>query len=400
MKWSITGDDELIVEGKFPQLDLPPHHSRAISLSFPEIQPLPGVEYFLKLSFTLKDEAPPLPKGYEVAWEQFKLPFYEPGPGIDLSQLPELTLDTKEESFQIKGKGFTIAVDKKTGEIISYVFQGTELIRTGPMPNFWRAPTDNDFGWDMPHRLGIWREAGDKRITDKLTAEQISAQEIQIYMVSTLPAAAAKYYTTYRILGNGDIIIDNSFEPANTNLPEMPRFGMKMTLPAEFENISWYGRGPHENYWDRKTGAAVGVYSGKVIDQYHPYIRPQENGNKTDVRWVALTNENGTGLLAVGLPLLSISALPFLDEDFDPGPEKRQRHACDVKKRDLVTLKLDYKQMGVGGDTSWGDRARAHPEYRLPVKVYSSSFILRPYARSMGKVSDVARRKIPGTGWN
>ncbi len=400
MKWTIMGDDELITEGKFPQLDIPPRRSKAIKLPFPEIKPLPGVEYFLKLSFTLKDEAPPISKGYEVAWEQFKLPYYEPGPKIDLSRLPELLLDKKGEFFQIKGKDFTIAVYKNTGEITSYVFQGTELIKTGPMPNFWRAPTDNDFGWGMPRRLGIWREAGDKRITDKLTAEQISAQEIQIDLVSTLPTASSKYYTTYRIFSSGDIIINNSFEPANTNLPEMPRFGMKMTLPVEFENITWYGRGPHENYWDRKTGAAVGVYSGKVMDQYHPYIRPQENGNKTDVRWVALTNDNSAGLLAVGLPLLSISALPFIDEDFDPGSEKRQRHTFHVKKRDLVTLKLDYKQMGVGGDTSWGDRARAHPEYRLPVKGYSYSFILRPYARSMGSISAVARRKIPGIGWN
>ncbi|GAH67899.1 unnamed protein product, partial [marine sediment metagenome] len=255
MKWTIMGDDELITEGKYLHLDIPPRRSKAIKLPFPEIKPLPGMEYFLKLSFTLKDEAPPISKGYEVAWEQFKLPFYEPGPKIDLSRLPKLLLDKKGEFFQIKGENFTIAVYKNTGEITSYVFQGTELIKTGPMPNFWRAPTDNDFGWGMPRRLGVWREAGDKRITDKLTAEQISAQEIQIDLVSTLPTASSKYYTTYRIFSSGDIIINNSFEPANTNLPEMPRFGMKMTLPVEFENITWYGRGPHENYWDRKTGA-------------------------------------------------------------------------------------------------------------------------------------------------
>ncbi len=396
MEWTIIGDDALIAKGKFPQLDILPRHSKAISLPFPEIKPSPGVEYFLKLSFTLKDEAPLVSKGYEVAWEQYKLPFYKPGPKIDLSQSPELTLDKTGEFFQIKGKDFTIAVDKNTGEITSYSFQGTALIKTGPVPNFWRAPTDNDFGWDMPRRLGIWRNAAAKRTVDKVTVNKINSREIQIDVATTLPTARAKYSTTYRILGSGDIIINNSFEPANTNLPEMPRFGMKMTLPVEFENIAWYGRGPHENYWDRKTGAAVGVYSGKVIDLYHPYIRPQENGNKTDVRWIALTDSKGTGLLAVGLPLLSISALPFIDEDFDPGLEKRQRHTYHVKKRDLITLKLDYKQMGVGGDTSWGDLARAHQEYRLPVRGYSYSFILRPYARSMGKISAVARTRIPG----
>jgi len=398
MEWTIIGDDELIAEGKFPKLDVLPHHSKAIRLPFPEIKPSPGVEYFLKLSFSLKDEAPPIPKGYEVAWEQYKLPFYEPGPKIDLSQSSELTLDKTGEFFRINGQNFTISVDKNTGEITSYAFQATELIKTGPVPNFWRAPTDNDFGWGMPRRLGIWRDAAAKRTVDKVTINKINTQEIQVNIATTLPTASAKYYTTYRILGSGDIIINNSFEPANTNLPEMPRFGMKMTLPVEFENIAWYGRGPHENYWDRKTGATVGVYSGKVIDLYHPYIRPQENGNKTDVRWVALTDNKDTGLLAVGLPLLSISALPFMDEDFDPGLEKQQRHTYNVKKRDLITLKLDYKQMGVGGDTSWGDRARAHPEYRLPVRGYSYSFILRPYARSMGKISAVARSKIPGIG--
>jgi len=157
---------------------------------------------------------------------------------------------------------------------------------------------------------------------------------------------------------------------------------MKITLPGAFDNISWYGRGPHESYWDRKTGAPVGLYQGTVMEQYHPYIRPQENGNKTDVRWVALTNNKGMGLLAVGLPLLSISAHHFLIEDFDPGLEKRQRHTYHVKRRDLVTLNLDYKQMGVGGDNSWG--ARPHEEYTLTVREYSYSFRLRPFSKKDG----------------
>jgi beta-galactosidase len=155
---------------------------------------------------------------------------------------------------------------------------------------------------------------------------------------------------------------------------------MTMILNGEFENMAWFGRGPHENYWDRKTGAPVGVYEGKVIDQYHPYIRPQENGYKTDVRWVALTNSEGIGILAVGEPYLSVSALPFLNEDFDEGPDKAQRHTYHINRRDLVTLNLDYKQMGVGGDTSWGERARPHPEYTLyPNRVYSYSVRLYPF---------------------
>ena len=169
---------------------------------------------------------------------------------------------------------------------------------------------------------------------------------------------------------------------------------MTMTLPVEFDNISWYGRGPHENYWDRKTGAPVRVYSGKVMEQYHPYIRPQENGNKTDVRWVTLTNDKGLGLLAVGRPLLSVSANHFLMEDFDHGPEKQQRHTFHMKKRNLVTLNLDYKQMGVGGDTSWGDRARPHPEYTLYAKEYSYSIRLRPFSREDGAPAALSKKRF------
>ena len=160
-------------------------------------------------------------------------------------------------------------------------------------------------------------------------------------------------------------------------LPNLPRFGMTMTLPGAFTNLAWFGRGPHESYWDRKTGAAVGLYESAVWDQYHDYSRPQENGNKTDVRWLALSNDAGTGLLAVGLPFLSTSAHAFLNEDLDHQPGA-QRHGIDVKPRDLVTLNLDYKQMGVGGDNSWG--AQTHPEYTLPAQPYAYRFRLRPFS--------------------
>jgi beta-galactosidase len=167
---------------------------------------------------------------------------------------------------------------------------------------------------------------------------------------------------------------------------------MSLTLASELEQMAWFGRGPHESYWDRKAGAAVGVYGGKVMEQYHPYIRPQENGNKTDVRWVALTNEEGVGLLAVGMPLMSVSAHHFTIEDFDPGAVKRQRHTSDLMRRDLVTLNLDYKQMGVGGDTSWG--APTHPQYRLPAKEYSYTVRLKPFSSVDGTPMRLSKQKF------
>ncbi len=393
-KWTVMADEEEIARGKLPRMDIPPRCSQEVTLPLSNIEPEPGKEYFLKLSFTLREPKSLLPEGHEVAWEQFKLPLSQSVPAIDRKRFPKLSLQKSEGLIEIKGKNFTISFDEPTGMLTSYVLENTELIRSGPAPNFWRAPTDNDFGWGMPKRLRIWKGAGAGRNVEKVATKRVSSREVQVDVVSRIPAGDAKYSTSYRIFGSGDIIVTNSFAPGNTAQPEMPKFGMIMTLPAEFENIIWYGRGPHENYWDRKTGSPVGVYSGKVMDLYHPYIRPQENGNRTDVRWVALINDKGIGLLAVGRPLLSISAHHFIDEDFDPGLEKRQRHTFHLKKRDLVTLKLDYKQMGVGGDTSWGDRARPHPEYRLPVKEYSYSFRLRPFSEKEGTPMFLSKQKF------
>jgi beta-galactosidase len=390
--WIIMGDDEKITEGTLHPLDIAPHESAVISLPLPEIHPQPGVEYFFNMSFLTREATPIIAKGHEVAWEQFKLPYCKPAASVDFSKLAELNLSEKEGFAYIKGQNFAITIDKETGEITSFVYEGTEFIKSGPVPNFWRAPTDNDFGNGMPQRCRVWRGAGENKEVHNVEIKQINAQQIQIDIDATIPAGDSKYYTTYTIYGSGDLIIKNRFVPGSSNLPEIPRFGMTMILPAEFDKISWYGRGPHENYWDRKTGAAIGTYKGTVMEQYHPYIRPQENGNKTDVRWVALTNDKGMGLLAVGMPLLSISAHHFLNEDFDPGLKKQQRHTYHLKKRDLVTLNIDYKQMGVGGDDSWG--ARPHEEYTLPAKEYSYVFRLCPFSKKDGTPMELSKQEF------
>jgi len=391
LKWSIKGDGLTIAEGTIDELDIPPQQSKTMDLSFPEILPDPGVEYFLLLSFFLKDKAPLMPQGHVLAWEQYQLPVFSASESTDSSGFPDLALTEDNHNFIITGRRFFIKVNKNTGEIVSLIYENTELIKTGLAPNFWRAPTDNDFGSDMPKRLAVWREAGKNRIVKKVAAQKISTNEILFEIESFIPVGPSKYFSSYRILGSGDILIFNRFIPGKDGLPELPRFGQTMTLPEEFDNMVWYGRGPHESYWDRKTSAAVDVYQGKVKDQYHPYIRPQENGNKTDVRWVALTNDQGIGLLAVGNPLLSVGANHFLIDDFENGPEKEQRHPFNLITRKFVTLNLDYKQMGVGGDTSWGERARPHPEYTLYAKEYSYSFRLRPFSRKDGSPWDLSK---------
>jgi beta-galactosidase len=205
----------------------------------------------------------------------------------------------------------------------------------------------------------------------------------------SLHAGGARLETTYTVRPDGAILIHNRFVPGDTALPELPRLGMRFTMPAPFRQVIWFGRGPHESYWDRKTGARVGLHAADAADLHHPYVRPQENGTRADVRWMALTNGSGVGLLAVGMPLLEASALPYLQEDFDEGQVKVNRHPTDVAPRDLIEVRLDWHQMGVGGDNSWG--AQALPQYRLPLRAYEWTFGLRPIGPADGSLFELAR---------
>ncbi len=209
----------------------------------------------------------------------------------------------------------------------------------------------------------------------------------------TIPARGARLTTTYDVYGTGDIVVRNRFTPGDTLLPDIPRLGMRFTMPAGFDSVAWYGRGPQESYWDRKTGAAVGLYRAPTTELGHPYGRPQETGSRADVRWMAVSNAAGTGLLAAGMPLLEASALPYLQEDLDEGQVKVNRHATDVPRRPLTEVRLDWHQMGVGGDNSWG--ARQHEQYRLPVRVYEWGMRLRPFGRSDGSPFALARATLP-----
>jgi beta-galactosidase len=377
--WSVRADAEVLADGRLPALRVPSRDSRIVELPLPRIQPEPGVEYFLDVSFRNSGEDGMLPEGHEVAWDQFRLPIDAPRTKAEEQRAAKLLRRRDGRRLVLSGNGFTYIFDLERGAWSSLKIAGVELLaQTGPAPNFWRAPTDNDFGNDMPQRQGVWKQAGLDPTIERVEHRQNSNRDVIIKVTSWLPAVESRHFALYHVFGNGDIIVSSRLVPEKMNLPNLPRFGMQMVLRREFEHIQWFGRGPHETYWDRKTGARVGLYQGKVMEQYHPYVRPQENGNKTDVRWAALTNDEGVGLLVVGDPLLEVSAFHFLPEDFDPGPRKRQRHAVDLERRDLVTLNIDLGQMGVGGDTSWG--ARPHLQYSLPAREYAYRFRMRPFS--------------------
>ena len=399
--WELTQDGKVIQQGMLPKMNLAPRKTELVTVPLKKPKLEPGTECWLKISFALADDAIWAKHGHIVAWDQFKMPFEAPQtPIADLKTMPELKLEESVDAFKVTGKDFEIVIGRASGAIESFIFEGNELICSPLIPNFWRVPIDNGIEekWDhttetpiggMPIRLGAWRRAGQDRMVKAVTAEQPKPQVVRIISHAVLQPGDSDYYSTYTIYGSGDVIVKNDLKPENLKIPELPRIGMQMTMPGKFNMMTWYGRGPHETYWDRKTGAAVGLYSGKVEELIHDYVRPQENANRTDVRWVALTKEDGVGLLAVGMPLLSVSSWPYTMEDLE-----NAKHIHELPRRETITVNLDYKQMGVGGDDGWTERARPHPEYRLPLNTYSYSFRLRPYNSSMPDFGTLARTAL------
>jgi len=386
--WQITENGKVIEKQKLKDLNIPADSTKKISMPFDLLQKYSNPSEFLfKIEFFLAKDTSWAKKGQVVAWEQFYIPIKtQANIPTDVSAMNEMKLEKLDEKVIVTGKDFSVTVGKKSGVIESYKSYGIELISSPLVPNFWRAPTDNDRGNRMHRRSAVWKEAGNKRQVKNIEATQLSKQVIKIKAEMELTSADSEYSATYIIYGSGDVIVEVDFKPGR-ELPELPRFGMQMQIPGTYTQMKYYGRGPHESYQDRKTGAAAGIYSQSVEESIHDYIRPQENGNRTDVRWLTLTNKAGSGLLAVGMPLLNISAWPYTMSDLEEAV-----HTIDLPSRDTITVNLDYKQRGVGGDNSWG--ALPHPQYRLKAKPYSYRFLIRDYTPDMGDVDAVANRSF------
>ncbi|NGP89069.1 DUF4981 domain-containing protein [Aliifodinibius halophilus] len=372
LSWIIEENGEVIQSGTLPAVDLPGGKSTQLTIPYTNITPKPGAEYLLKIRAQSRNERPLVPKGHTIAWEQFKLPFANPQAPVDLSKMPKVIPDADEQFQYVKGDKFRVGFSTDTGLLSSIQVEGNELLKAPLEPGFWRPPTDNDLGNGMPQRSGIWKAAWDRAKLTKLRYGKVAPQLMKVKATYVLSQLRAQYKIIYNVYGNGQIDIAAHFEPGNTRLPELPRFGMNMQMPVRYEQVEWYGRGPHESYSDRKSGAAIDRYSGSVYEQYHVYVRPQETGNKTDVRWFSLTDETGQGLRFEGAPTVNASFYPFPTSMLGYRKGGPNRHITDVTPTDIITVNIDKAQMGVGGDDSWG--ARPHPEYRLPAKSYRYSF--------------------------
>ena len=379
--YTLENNGKAVRKGSFRVALAPGQTGRqALHLSLPVVKP--GDAYFLRVSALLRTARPFLPAGHELACEQF-LVAESPAP-LSLGGPAPVYRDGARE-LEVEGKHFLLRIDKQSGRIVSYKYRGSEMILDGlgPRPDFWRPPTDNDYGFRMPARHGIWKRASEQTLVARDIQIVVGVQGLapisdsdglQIKVAYYFEEADTHWQLCYTIYGDGKLHIDNY---VHTSSPQayMPRLGMRMQLPSAFDRLSYFGRGPLENYIDRKTASFVGLYHSRVAEQYVPYIRPQENGHRTDLRWLSLSDTRGRGWRIVADSLMGFNALHILKEDLDGGEDKGSassdpsqknvnfKHTYDIKPRPLVDLHLDYKQMGVAGDNAWG--AQPHAQYQV-----------------------------------
>jgi beta-galactosidase len=376
-KWELIKNGLTTKSGEF-SLDLNPEESKKVALDlglFDEHS-----EYYLNVFAVSKYDAPLVTKGHEFAREQFAIGkgSYFKNNSIAKSTA-KLKYSVKNNVLSFETESIVGEFDLQKGEIIKYALKNdaSTIISNFPTPYFWRAPTDNDFGSGMPNKLVIWKEASKNPTIVSVNLDKKSSEGLLVKVTYRLAQADVPYTVNYLIQNNGSIKVTTAIDMTGKNLPELPRFGMRLKLNGAYDNLSYYGRGPWENYSDRNTASFMGEYSDKVINQYtRNYIRPQESGYKTDVRWLTLKNAKGQGVKIEGQQPVGFSALNISTEDLDPGKKKSQRHPSDLdlESKEAVYLHLDYKQRGVGGDDSWG--RLPHDQYRLLDKKYSYSYII------------------------
>lgn len=388
--WIVKADGRVVAEGKLDVPRIAPHASAIVTVPMPAIRPEARTEYFLTVSARTKEATPLVPAGHLAASEQWLLPV---GAGMPVADGMEKAAGGKDrdtvtgqvvvketaEAYTLETVSGSVVFSKADGQLSSYRIGGKEYLQSGLCPNFWRPLTDNDVANRLGERSATWKAAGRQRVLNHLSVEPAAdgaAVVVTAYYV--LAEQASTVETTYTVYPDGVIKTVFSFTPGTKTLPEMPRVGMYMVLKGEFDRMTWLGRGPYENYGDRKSAADVDVYRATVWEQYHPYVRAQETANKCDVRWTALQNPSGEGLMigAADRPL-GVSAWNFPMEDLYYVPSSMKHiHGGSIEKKDMVWLNIDAAQMGVGGDNTWG--AQTHPEYTITPVEQQFAFYLIP----------------------
>ena len=386
MEWVVLADGKAVRSGRVENLNVAPHQTAKIKLDLGKV--CKCKEWLLNVTYRLKQKEGVLPAGYAVAKDQLVLNAYK-APALDLKNVetanePAVVPQVQDNDWNyliVNGEDFRMEFNKHSGYLSRYCVAGTELMNEGAAltPNFWRAPTDNDMGAGLQHRFAVW-----KNPEQKLTSFRWENKDGQIvvYADYDMKSVSAKLNLTYVINNKGAIKVTQKMTvDPQAKVSPMFRFGMQMQMPKSFETVEYYGRGPVENYSDRNHCTDLGIYRQSVDEQFYSYIRPQETGTKTDIRWWKQLNAASRGLQIVADAPFSASALHYTIESLDDGWGKEQRHSPEVKEADLTNLCIDKAQMGLGCVNSWG--AWPLPQYQLPYADYEFSFVLTPVCNSV-----------------
>jgi beta-galactosidase len=375
-------DGNIILKKQIPRIQLSAGRDTMISIRsyLPDFKQ--GHEYLADMHFTLTEDKPWATKGYEIAADQFALTEI-PVIKSQAQNYPNITV-TDDASISITGNNFNIQINKVTGALTSYLWNAKQQVFAPLLPHFTRPVTDNDHrGWKAERKLKRWFNTQPKLKSISIDRSQNGI--VKINSTYNLINDSASVNVMYTINGNGVVKVDYSLL-ADKSLPDLPKVGMQMGISRADSNITYYGRGPYENYIDRRTASETGIYSHPIHQFMEPYVVPQENGNRTDVRWMLLHQKND-GLLVVADSLLSMSAWPYTEDNI-----LHAKHIDKLKDAGYITLNIDLTQMGVGGNDSWSEVAAPLEQYRIPAKDYHYSFYITPYNGNADKAGEVARK--------
>ncbi|WP_413431155.1 glycoside hydrolase family 2 TIM barrel-domain containing protein [Crateriforma spongiae] len=369
IRWSISKDGQTIEEADFGPIDLPAGQAKQITLPYSMPIDDSDAEYWLRVSFHETKDRLWCDQGYEIAKEQFQLPTESPASD---DPPPSATLEIREQADQYTfvGESFTARIDRTSGALVSYEMDGVQWIQSPLRANFWRPQTDNDRGGAKTHvRQKYWKELGDKLKTQSVRLQSSEPNTAHVTVIQVHDRL--RLQIDYRISGDGAIAVTLDLD-ADETLPNLPRFGVTMGISEVFSASQYFGKGPWENYWDRNSGAEVARHAQPTDDLYFEYAMPQENGYRTETRWLELSGKGQT-IRIDGLKPFGFSIWPYSSENIDEA-----RHTYDLVEQGFYTLNLDDRQMGVGGTDSWSPKAMPLEKYRIPAGKRQWSFTIRP----------------------
>ena len=388
LAWSLEEDGVETQNGTIADLDVPARQTRTYTIPYDRSK-ITGKEVFLNIDFRLKNSEPLMTAGQIVAYAQLPVVTKQACEGNCSKMLAEghgkkkMKLAAKKDNVvAVTTPNLTFKLDRTTGLISEYAYNGKSMLGEGGTlkPNFWRAPTDNDMGANFQKKFKVWKnpQMNLKNIDVK---KDKKANTVTIVTSFDMPEVQGQMDITYLVFANtGAVKVTEDFKATEgAKVSDMFRFGMLLQMPYSMEKSTYYGRGPIENYSDRKDCMRIAIYNDDADNQYFPYIRPQESGTKSDIRWWKQTDATGLGLQVKSCAPFYASALHFDTEELDDGDEKEQRHSFDLKKSKFTNLFLDAAHMGVGGENSWG--AWPLEKYRIHYGNKTFNFVLIPQTK-------------------